>query len=93
MKGCTAIAFGNDATIISDLLSTIKPEAKLHMMGGVVDEQILTPQGLQRCANLQPMLSQHVELSRTLTALQSLLSNSLLSSQQNLCSQIGRIHT
>ena len=85
------IAFGKESTHVRDLLSSVKSEAKLHMMGGIVDEQIFTPQGIQQCAAIQPMCDQHLVLCRSLTAPQSQLSSSLLSSQQNLCSQIGRL--
>jgi len=91
-RGSTVIAFGKASNDVSHLLTATKKENKLQMMGGMVDNQLFTPRGMQDCAKLQSLEMQHIELTRTLTSVQSHLSNCLMNSQQHLCSQLGRIH-
>lgn len=90
-KGCTAIAYSKDSDPVSDLVSITKSEGKLHMLGGIVDNQMFTPQELQECAQLPPLVTQHLELSRSLTQLQSSLSTNLLYNQQNLSNLLKQI--
>ena len=84
LKGCTAIAYGKDSDIVSDLVSVTKSEGKLHLLGGIVDDQMVTPQELQSCAQLPPLGTQHLMLSQYMMQLQSSLSNNLLHNQQTL---------
>ena len=92
MKGPTAIAFGDSSSDIAHLVTDTKKENKLHMMGGMVEDQLITPKGIKECAKLRPLEEQQINLTMTLTSLQMQLSRYLLSSQQHLCSQLERIH-
>lgn len=76
---------------MSDLVSITKSEGKLHMLGGIMDDQMFTPQELHKCAQLPPLDTQHVVLSRSLTQLQSSLRSSLLHNQQSLSNLLKQI--
>lgn len=76
---------------MSDLVSVTKSEGKLHMLGGILDEQMFTPQELKNCAQLPPLVTQHVVISKALTQLQSTLRTSLLHNQQKLSSLLKQI--
>lgn len=90
-KGCTALAYSKESEPVSHLVSITKSESKLHMLGGVVDDQMFTPQELHQCAQLLSLLTQHLTLSRTLTMVQSSLTNSLQHNQQRLSGLIEQI--
>ncbi len=65
-------------------MSALKTEQKLFLLGGIVDDQMFTPQGIKKCVELPSILTQHLVLSRTLTQSQSQLQERLLHCQQNL---------
>ena len=90
-KGCTAIAYSKESHPVSNLVSATQSESKLHMLGGIMDDQMFTPRELQECAELPPLLTQHMILSRSLTLLQSSLRDSLLHNQKQLSGLIKRI--
>ncbi len=90
-KGCTAIAFSMESDPVSEMVSITQSESKLHMLGGIMDNQMFTPQELQKCAQLSPLLTQHLVLSRSLTQLQSSLRDNLLHNQRTLTHLIGNI--
>ena len=90
-KGCTAIAYSRESSPISDLVSVVKSERKLLMLGGLIDNQMFTPQGMKKCAALPPMTAQHLLLSRTLTMSQSFLQTCLMHNQQKLSDLIKHI--
>ena len=76
---------------MSDLVAVTKSENKLHMLGGIMDNQMFTPQQMQECAKMPSLLTQHMVLSRTLTQLQSSLRDNLMRNQQTLSGLLGRI--
>ncbi len=61
------------------------------MLGGVIDDQLFTTEGIQRYAELPNLSVQQLILSRTLTLLQSSLQNNLVYNQQRLCHQIEHL--
>ena len=83
-RGCTAAAFGRDPSVASSLLSTTKSESKLLLLGGVVDDQLLTPRGLQEYAALPPLEVMHGNILGTLQLSQLMLSMLLQGSSQKL---------
>ena len=90
-KGSTAIAYCEQSDSVAELMSIAKSETKLHLLGGVVDNQMLIPQGFQATADLPSFLTQHLILSNTLTALQTSVTNHLSYSPQVLEGLIRRI--
>ena len=82
-RGCTAVAFGRDPSA-SSLLSCTKSETKLLLLGGVVDDQLLTPKGLQEYAALPPVEVLQGNILGTLQLSQLMLSMILQGSSQKL---------
>ena len=82
-RGCTAVAFGRDPSA-SSLLSCTKSETKLLLLGGVVDDQLLTPKGLQEYAALPPVEVLQGNILGTLQLSQLMLSMLLQGSSQKL---------
>ena len=60
-NGSTALVYG-DFEQTDNLLSCIKNEPKLCLMGGKVMNQLFTPQGLEEVANLPSLEALHQEL-------------------------------
>lgn len=60
-KGSTALVYG-DFEQTDDLLSCIKSEPKLCLLGGKVMDRLMTPQGLGEVAKLPSLQSLHQEL-------------------------------
>lgn len=89
-KGSTAIAFCT-GTPVSDLISAANTEGRLHLLGGIVNDQMFTPKGLKKCADLPPMETQHLILTRTLTMSQSALQSHLAYHQQTLSDLLKRM--
>ena len=54
-RGCTAVAYAREPTAVKELLAVTKSEAKLYLLGGVVEKQILTPVCLRDYAALPPL--------------------------------------
>lgn len=83
LHGSTAIAYSQEPNL-SKLLSVTKLEPKLHLLGGLVEEGLLTPRGLYKYANLPEKIGLQQQLLTTLTIPQATLSNLLLDSSRRL---------
>ena len=51
-RGCTAVAYAKEASAAKDLLSVTGSESKLHLLGGVVEDEMMTPLGLKSYSEL-----------------------------------------
>ena len=91
-RGCTAVAFGRDPSV-SSLLSHTKSEAKLLLLGGIVDNHLFTPKGLQEYAALPPVEIMQRNILGTLQLSQLMLSMLLQDSSQKLSYLLNSICT
>ena len=82
-KGCTAVAFAKTSAV-SHLLDSLKGEGRLQLLGGVLDDQLLTHRGFHEYAQLPPMETLHQRLVTNLTVSQMILARSLMSGSQRL---------
>ena len=82
-KGCTAVAFAKTSAV-SRLLDCLKGEGKLQLLGGVLDDQLLSHRGFQEYAQLPPIESLHQTLVANLTTSQMILTHSLMNGSQRL---------
>ena len=54
-RGCTAVAYAKESTAIKQLLAVTQPETKLHLLGGFVENHLMSPSSLQEYAALPPL--------------------------------------
>ena len=90
LRGCSAIAYSAEPQI-PELLSVMKPEPKLHLLGGVVEDTLVTPEGLRSLAKLPKKTALYQQLLGTLMLPQTLLSTSLVSNQMRLSQMLGQL--
>ena len=90
-RGCTAIAFAKEPSAIKELLSVTNSESKLHLLGGVVEDIMMTPLGLQDYANLPTLKDLQQILLGTLNQTQMMLVRSLESTPQRLSQLLSQI--
>ena len=88
LHGSTAIAYSQEPNL-SKLLLVTKLEPKLHLLGGLVEESLLTPRALYKYANLPEKTVLQQQLLTTLTIPQATLSNILLDSSRRLVQLLG----
>ena len=91
-RGCTALAFSKTAAV-SHLLDCLKGEGKLQLLGGVVEDQLVTHTELQEFANLPPVETLHQKLAATLTLSQTLLAGFLQSGPFRLSQMLDSAST
>ena len=91
-RGCTALAFSKTAAV-SHLLDCLKGEGKLQLLGGVVEDQLLTHTELHEFANLPPVETLHQKLAATLTLSQTLLAGFLQSGPFRLSQMLNSAST
>ena len=89
-RGCTAIAFGNEPAIF-DLLTYTKSEAKLHLLGGMVENQMFTPNGLHEFAELPSIEILQQQLLGTLMLSQMMLGTLLQDTSQRLSQMLRQV--
>ena len=90
LHGSSAIAYSSEPQL-ADLLSLTKPEPKLHLLGGIVEDTLLTPEGLKSHAKLPNKMALYQQLLGTLMLPQMLLSSSLQSNQMRLSQLLGQL--
>lgn len=90
-KGCTAVAYGQDESSVTDLLSCTTKEANLHLLGGVVDNQMFNPRGLQEYADLPSAEKLYQQLLGILTQPQMMLRSHLQAIPQRLSQMLGQV--
>lgn len=83
LRGSSAIAYSKEPQL-SDLLSITKPEPKLLLLGGVVEDTLMTPEGFKSHSNLPNKMVLYQQLLGTLMLPQTLLSTMLLTNQTRL---------
>lgn len=76
-SGCTAIAYSKSDKL-QQLLSHVKSQDKLVVLGGIFHSQVLTPQALRACAALPSM-----------EVLRAVMLGTLSQAQSSLCSFAG----
>ena len=91
-KGCTALAFSKTAAA-SHLLNYLKGDGKLQLLGGVLEDQLLTHTEFQEYANLPPVETLHQKLVATLTLSQIVLTGSLQSGPFRLSQMLDSAST
>ena len=72
LRGPTALAFSNKPCI-NDLLSVLKTESKLYLLGGVVDNELMTPKSIESYSKLPSRDVVHAQLVVNLTVQQQAL--------------------
>ncbi len=90
-KGCTAIAYGEDPTSLASLLASTKSEPKLHLLGGLIDNQLFTPKGLSNCAALPTVEVLRGELVGLLRLPSVSMAQALQANSQKLSSLLSQI--
>ena len=60
--GSTALAYSNNEASLPELLSVTKKESKLLLLGGLMDNELLTPNALKNVAALPDKSVLHQEL-------------------------------
>ena len=90
LRGSSAIAYSNDLCV-SDLLALTRTEHKLHLLGGVVDNTLVTPEGVRNYAKLPDKTTAYQQLLGTLTLPQRMLPNMLQTSQMRLSQMLGQL--
>ena len=91
LRGCTAVAYGEEAASLSALLASTASEPKLHLLGGILEDQMFTPKGLQECAKLPTIEVLRGELVGSLQLAQVMLSHLLQANPQRLSSLLTQI--
>ena len=64
--GSTAIAYSNADEALPELLKVTKKEPKLLLLGGILDNELLTPNSLKDAAGLPDVAVLHQQLLGTL---------------------------
>lgn len=75
--GSTAIAYSRDSNCLQDVLKAAKKEPKLLLLGGLVENQLFTPAGLNKISKLPSKMVLQQELIGTLQLAVSRLCNIL----------------
>jgi large subunit ribosomal protein L10 len=90
-RGATAVAFSKEPAAIKELLSVTNTESKLHLLGGVVEDVMMTPLGLQNYADLPSLKDMQQILLGTLNQTQMMLARSLQGTSQKLSHLLSQI--
>lgn len=90
LQGSSAIAYSKDPCI-SDLLSVTKQDPKLHLLGGVMEDVLMTPDSMRHCAKLPNKEVVYQQLCSTLSQPQVLLSGMLDSGQMRLSQMLNQL--
>ena len=83
-RGATAVAFAKEPLAIKELLSVTNTESKLHLLGGLVEDVMMTPLGLRDYADLPSLKDVQQMLLGTLNQTQMMLVRSLQGTPQKL---------
>lgn len=90
-KGATAIAFAREPSSVKDLLSVTNSESKLHLLGGIVEDKMMTPLGVQKYGELPPLEVMQQTILGTLTQTQHTLMKYIQSTPQKLSQLLTQI--
>lgn len=90
-KGASAIAYGRDSTSLAPLLSGTKTVAKLHLLGGILDDQLFTPKGLHKYAALPSIDALRGEMIGLLVSPKLAITQVTQASYQRLSTLLGQI--
>lgn len=90
-KGATAIAFAREPSSVKDLLSATKPESKLHLLGGIIEDTMMTPLGVQEYGELPPLEVVQQAILGTLTQTQHTLMRYIQNTPQKLSQLLTQI--
>ena len=85
------MAFAKEPSAAKDLVAATKAETKLHLLGGVVEDEIMTPLSLQNYANLPPLEVMHQTILGTLSQTQMMLRMYIESTPQRLSQSLTQI--
>lgn len=83
-RGPTAVAFAKDSAAINDLVAVTRAEPKLHLLGGLVEDVIMSPLRLQKYADLPPLEVLQQEVVNTLNRVPLTLIQYLEGNQRKL---------
>ena len=90
-RGATAVAFAKEPSAVKELLSVTNTESKLYLLGGVVEDTMMTPLGLQDYADLPSLKDLQQILLGTLNQTQMMLTRSLQGTPQKLSQLLSQI--
>ena len=90
-RGATAIAYAKEPSVVKDLLSMMKSESKLHLLGGVVEDRIMTPLSVQKYSDLPPLEVVQQTILGTLTQTQRTLRRYIESAPQKLSQLLAQV--
>ena len=90
-RGASAVAFAKEPSAVKELLSVTNTESKLHLLGGVVEDVMMTPLGLQDYADLPSLKDLQQILLGTLNQTQMMLARSLQGTPQKLSQLLSQI--
>ena len=90
-RGATAVAFAKEPSAVKELLSVTNTESKLHLLGGVVEDTMMTPLGLQDYANLPSLKDLQQILLGTLNQTQMTLTRLVQGTPQKLSQLLSQI--
>ena len=90
-RGATAVAFAKEPSATKELLSVTNAESKLHLLGGVVEDVMMTPRGLQDYADLPSLKDLQQILLGTLNQTQRMLARSLQGTPLKLSHLLSQI--
>ena len=86
LHGSTAVAF-SDKPCIHDILNAVKSERKLYLLGGLIEDELMTPKSIEKYAELPEKSLVYANLAMTLMAPHVML-NKLLGDSIGRLSQL-----
>lgn len=90
-QGSTAISYSNDATVLPHLLAITKIEPKLHLLGGIIDNELLTPLSMINIAKLPEKWVLYQQLINTIQMSSVVLTNLLDATPRRLVQLLERV--
>lgn len=90
-KGATAVAFAREPSSVKDLLSVTRSESKLHLLGGIVEDKMMTPLGVKEYSELPTLKEVQQAILVTLMQTQHTLLRYIQSTPQKLSQLLTQI--
>ena len=90
-RGCTAVAYSRESSAIKELLTVTKTQSKLHLLGGVVEKEIMSPLDLQNYSDLPPLDVLHQAIVMTINQTAMMLRMYIEGTQQRLSQMLTQI--
>lgn len=90
LRGSSALVYSQEPDV-SQLLQATKSEQKVLLLGGLVENELMTPNGMKNYSNLPEKTVVYQQLAGTIMQTQLVLSSQLMASQTHLSQLLQQV--